>query len=107
MTMLPPVLETGLTETNRRHTQTNPQIQTTQSNYREIIGNVFDSSDSIAHCVSADFKMSAGIARKFRRTYPTTYPTNLDHTMNPLFPQWLPESKRYIYHLVTKAKVLQ
>ena len=84
--------------------QPNPQVQTTQSNYREIIGNVFDSSDSIAHCLSADFKMSAGIARKIRRTYPTTYLTNFDHTMNPLFPQWLPESKRYIYHLATKQR---
>ena len=38
--------------------------------YREVVGNLFDSEDSLGHCVSADFKMSAGIARKIRRNYP-------------------------------------
>ena len=51
--------------------------------------------------------MSAGIARKIRRNYPCTYPAGWDHSMNPLWPQWLPESKRYIYHLVTKQKFYQ
>ena len=72
--------------------------------YRETVGNLFDTQDSFGPCVSADFKMSAGIARKIRRNYPCTYPAGCNHSTNPLWPQWLPESKRYIYHLVTKQK---
>ena len=75
--------------------------------YRETVGNLFDTQDSSGHCVSADFKMSAGIARKIRRNYPCTYPAGWNHITNPLWPQWLPESKRYIYHLVTKQKFFQ
>ena len=80
------------------------QVATVINNYREVIGNVFDSKDSIAHCVSADFEMSAGIARHFKRKFPTKYPSNLDHSYTPLWPQWLPETRRYLYHLVTKQK---
>ena len=42
--------------------------------YRETIGNLFDTQESFGHSVSADFKLSAGIARKIRRNYPCTYP---------------------------------
>ena len=81
-----------------------PQVATVINNYQEVIGNVFDSKDSIAHCVSADFEMSAGIARHFKRKFPTEYPSNLDHPYTPLWLQWLPETCRYLYHLVTKQK---
>ena len=81
-----------------------PKVSDIISNYQEVIGNVFDSKYSIAHCVSADFKMSAGIARHFKRKFPTKYPTDLDHSYTPLRPQWLPERRRYLYHLVTKEK---
>ena len=67
-----------------------PPVATVINNYQEVFGNVFDSKDSIAHCVSADFKMSAGIARHFKRKFPTKYPSNLDHSYTPLWPQWLP-----------------
>ena len=39
-----------------------PQVATGINNYEEVIGNVFDSKNSIAHCVSANLEMSAGIA---------------------------------------------
>ena len=81
-----------------------PEVEIAPKLYHELHGNLFHSTDSIAHCVSADFKLSAGIARKIRRKYPTQYPSNIDHVLNPLFPQWLPEEKRYIYHLITKQK---
>ena len=48
--------------------------------------------------------MSAGIARKIWRNFSTSYPINLDHRLNPLWPQWIPSQKRYIYHLITKQK---
>ena len=81
-----------------------PKVATVINNHQEVIGNVFDSNDSIAHCVSADFKMSAGLARKFKRKFPTKYPTDLYHSYTPLWPQWLPETRRYLYHLVAKQK---
>ena len=54
-----------------------------------------------SHCVSADLKVSAGIARHFQRKFTTKY---FDHSYTPLWPQWLPETRRYLYHLVTKQK---
>ena len=39
--------------------------------YSEIQGDVLQSTDSIAHCISADFKLGAGIARSIRRRFPT------------------------------------
>ena len=81
-----------------------PKIATAINNYQEVFGNVFDSKDIIAHCVSADFKMSAAIARHFNCKLLTKYPSNLDHSYTPLWPQWLPETRRYLYHLVTKQK---
>ena len=72
--------------------------------YREVSADLFSTNDSFAHCVSAHFKMSSGIARKIKRNFPIAYPTNLDHTLHPIWPQWLPDSQRYIYHLITKQK---
>ena len=40
----------------------------------EVIGNLFDSTDSIAHSISSDFKLAAGIAKQVREAFPTTYP---------------------------------
>ena len=48
--------------------------------------------------------MSAGFARQFIRTFPTKYPTDLDNSYTPLSPQWLPETRRYLYHSVTDQK---
>ena len=42
--------------------------------------------------------MSAGISRH------TKYPSDLEQSYTPLWPQWLPETRRYLYHLVTKQK---
>ena len=94
-------------ETDRPSTSTQneiPQVATVVNNYQEVICNVFDSKDSNADCVLADFEMSAGIARHFKRKFPTKYPSNLDHSYTTLWPQWLPETRRYLYHLVSKQK---
>ena len=48
--------------------------------------------------------MSAGISRQFRRKFLTKYTTDLDHFYTTLWPRWLPETRRYLYHLVTKQK---
>ena len=65
-------------------------------------GNLFESKDSLAHCISADFKMSAGIARSFKRKFPYDFP---ESTNSPLFVQKLDD--RFIYHLVTKKRFFQ
>ena len=89
---------------NPRNSQFSPDILSAPLRYQEIIGDLFHSTDSLAHCVSADFKMSAGIARKIRRNFSTNYPINLDHRLKPMWPQWIPSQKRYNYHLITKQK---
>ena len=86
------------------HVFANPDIGNKPHNYQERNGNLFQATESIAHCVSADFKMSAGLARKIRRKYPTEYPSDIDPMFQQLWPQWLPDEQRYIYHLVTKKK---
>ena len=63
-----------------------PKMATAINNYRKVTGNVFDSKDSIAICLSANFKLSAGISRHFKRKYLTKYPKDLDHSFNPLWP---------------------
>ena len=65
-------------------------------------GNFFDSKDSLAHCISSDFKKSAGIARSFKRKFPYNFP---ETTNSPLFVQQL--NDRFIYHLVTKKRFSQ
>ena len=95
-------IETDLPSTSTQNEI--PQVATVINNYQEVISNVFDSKDSIPHCVSADFEMSAGIARHFKRKIATKYPSSLDHSYTPLWPQWLPETRRYLYHIVTKRK---
>ena len=103
MSRIPPnsinAIETDLPSTSTQNEI--PQVATLINNYQEVIGNVFDSKDSIAHCVLVDFKMSS---RHFKRKLPTKYPSNFDHFYTPLWPQWLPETRRYLYQLVTKQK---
>ena len=73
---------------------------------QEVVFNVFDPNDSMAHCVSAYFNMSAGIAPHFKCKFPTTYPSDSDHSCTPSWPHWLPETRRYLYYLVKKQKKL-
>ena len=65
-------------------------------------GNLFQSKGSLAHCISSEFKMSAGIARSLKRKFPYNFP---EITNSPLFVQKLDD--RFIYHLVTKRRFFQ
>ena len=68
--------------------------------------NLFVSDESLAHCVSADFKMRAGIAQRFARIF---------GCRDELLAQragvgdvaFLQEDDRYIYYLVTKERYFQ
>ena len=82
----------------------NRKIATAINDYQKVISDVFDSKDRIAHCVSANFRMSPRIARHFQRKLPTKYPSDHDHSFAPLWPWRLPETRQYLFHLVTKQK---
>ena len=69
-----------------RNSQFSTSILSAPIRYQEIIGDLFHFTDCLAHCVSADFKMSAGIARKIPTIISTSYPINLDHRLNRLWP---------------------
>ena len=72
--------------------------------YSEIQGDVLQSIDSIANCFSADFKLGAGIARSIKRRPPTQYPDKEAIAIEINWPQWVPETERFVYHLITKAR---
>ena len=72
--------------------------------YSEIQGDVLQSTDSIAHCISADFKLGAGIARSIERRFPTQYPDKEAIASEVIWSQWIPESQRFVYHLITKVR---
>ena len=86
------------------NSQTSRQLDKTNNNYREVVGNVFDSTDSIAYCVSAGFQMSAVIPQYFKRKPTTRYLSNLDHTHTALREQWVPKTRCFVYHMMTKPK---
>ena len=57
-------------------------------------GILLESKDSLAHCVSSDFKMSEKIARIFKQNFPYNFP---ESTNSPFFVQQLDD--RFIYHI--------
>ena len=73
-------------------------------NYSEIEGDILQSKDSIAHCVSADFQLSACTARGFKRRFLTKDPENETIVNETIWPQWFSESQGFVYYLITKAR---
>jgi len=67
----------------------------------EIKGNLFDSSTCLAHCVSRDFAMSAGIAVIFSNLFGGKEELK-NQNVNIGEVAWLYRDSRYIYYLVTK-----
>ena len=79
-----------------------------------IKGDLFMSKNSLAHCVSLDFKMGAGIAKEFAKRFP--------HLRGYLLNEWIlkighcavvhqnPDDmmdKRVVFNLITKDKFWQ
>lgn len=90
-----------------KENKTNRGNETNKINKLEIIyGNLFDSKDSLAHCVSLDFKMGAGIALKFRQIF-----GNIDKLRSMKCKvgevAYLQDNDRYIFYLITKEKYFQ
>lgn len=68
---------------------------------QEIKGNLFDSTECLAHCVSRDFAMSAGIATTFLKLFGGQEELKAQN-VNIGEVAWLYRDNRYIYYLVTK-----
>ena len=70
----------------------------------EIQGDVLQSTDSIAHCISANFKLGAGTARSIKRRFLTQYPDKEAIPSEVIWPQLIAEYQRFVYELITKAR---
>ena len=68
----------------------------------EMSGDLFDFTDSIAHKVSSDFELVAGIAKQIRKVFPTTYPEfGWKTSKEKIYVQQL-SLNRFICHLIVK-----
>lgn len=72
----------------------------------EIKGNLFDSATCLAHCVSRDFNMGAGIAVTFSNLFGGKDELK-GQNVNIGEVAWLYRDGRYIYYLVTKESYWQ
>src|SRR4051812_6280472 len=73
----------------------------------ELKGDLFSSKDNLAHCVSLDFKMGAGIAVKFKSLFGRVDELKKQCKYFPSIAILKNENKdeennKYIYYLVTK-----
>lgn len=75
------------------------------SRIRTVQADLFSSSDALAHCVSLDFKMGAGIAREFRSRFGQVEGLKRQVTKFPGLAILHDKIKnRFIYYLVTKER---
>ena len=81
-----------------------PTVPTTSGNFTltEKKGNLLDFPHSIVHCISADFKLAAGIAAQIREKFPTVYPRNLSR-QQCLYAQAVGDNT-FVYHLIVKPR---
>ena len=70
----------------------------------ELSGNLFDSTDSIAHSILSDFKLAAGIAKQVRQAFPTTYPELGSKASKEKFYAHQIPPDRFICHLIVKPR---
>ena len=71
-----------------------------------IKGDLFQSTESLAHCVLADFAMRKVIAAEVLEKLPFLRNSALQFSFQPgtIFAYWQQESQRFIYNLATKEK---
>lgn len=75
-------------------------------NIKIIKGSLFDSKDCLAHCVSEDLRMGAGIALQFRQKIKRVSELK-EQKKTKGDVAVLKEEKRFIYYLITKDKYYQ
>lgn len=68
----------------------------------EIVGDLFTSQASLAHCVSVDFHMGAGIAKDFRKLYPRHQAVLREGSWRIGDAARVQVGNRYMLYLVTK-----
>ena len=66
----------------------------------EINGDLFKTKSHLAHCVSSDFKMGAGIALQFKKMFGAIDPSKV--VTNPGEIAVMKTGNHFIYYLVTK-----
>ena len=70
----------------------------------EMSGNLFQFTDSMAHGISSDFKLAAGIAKQIWEAFPTTYPEfGLKASKEKFYTQQI-SPNGFIYHLIVKPR---
>ena len=70
----------------------------------EVSGNLFIFTDSKAHSIPSDFKMTAGIAKQVREALPTTYPEfGSKASLEKVYPQQTSPNE-YVYDLIIDAR---
>lgn len=65
---------------------------------QEIKDNLFESKECLAHCVSRDLKMGAGIAIEFKKRFEIPKPADVGSVT------YVKDDSRYIFYLVTKER---
>ena len=70
---------------------------------------IFQANTAIAHCISADAKMSKGFAETICRRVNglQEYCRKTKPIVGSIIPYWDPESNNFIYNLVTKSKFFE
>ena len=66
-------------------------------------GDLLDFPHSIAHCISADFKLGAGLAKQIKEKFPSYFPTQKEYKQQVLHAQYLGHDK-FVFHLIVKPR---
>ena len=66
-------------------------------------GYLLDFPHSIAHCISADFKLGAGLAKQIKEKFPSYFPTQKEYKQQVLHAQYLGHDK-FVFHLIVKPR---
>ena len=73
----------------------------------ELQGDLFTSNDNLAHCVSADLKMSKGIAYQFLKRFGCQDELKSQNKMTGEVAYIVTPDNKYIFYLITKLKYYQ
>ena len=66
-------------------------------------GYFLDFPQAIAHCISADFKLGAGLAKQIKEKFPNYFPTQKEYKQQVLHAQYLGHDK-FVFHLIVKPR---
>ena len=66
-------------------------------------GDLLDFPHSIAHCISADFKLGAGLAKQIKEKFPSYFPTKKEYKQQVLHAQYLGHDK-FVFLLIVKPR---